>query len=144
MAKNISRLFDFITHQKNEYPQEKCYSYKSNNRWLSISTEKFIEQSNTVSRALLNLGITVNDKIAVISSNNRIEWHALDIGLLQIGAQNVPLYPTLSETDYEYILNHSDAIYCFVSDKELLNKVNSVIDKTKLKGIILLMKDHSI
>ncbi len=135
MKKNISRLFDFITHQKNEYPQEKCYSYKSNNQWLSISTEKFIEQSNTVSRALLNLGIAVNDKIAVISSNNRTEWHALDIGILQIGAQNVPLYPTLSEKDYEYILNHSDAIYCFVSDKELFDKVNSVIDKTKLKGI---------
>jgi len=135
MTKNISRLFDFITYQQNEYPQEKCYSYKSNNQWLSISTEKFIEQTNTVSRALLNLGITVNDKIAVISSNNRPEWHALDIGLLQIGAQNVPLYPTLSEKDYEYILNHSDAKYCFVSDKELLNKVTSVMGKTKLKGI---------
>jgi len=84
---------------------------------------------------LLNLGIQPNDKIAVISSNNRPEWHVLDIGTLQIGAQNVPLYPTLSEKDYEYIINHSDALYCFVSDKELLAKVNAVKEKTKLKQV---------
>lgn len=135
MAKNISRLFDFITYQQNKYPQEKWYTYKKNNQWLTISTQEFIKQTNIVSRALLSLEVNVNDKIAVISSSNRPEWHVLDIGLLQIGAQNVPLYPTLSEKDYQYILNHSDAIYCFVSDIELLNKVTAIKDKTKLKGI---------
>ncbi len=62
------------------------------------------------------LGINVNDKIAIISSNNRTEWHITDIGVLQTGAQNVPIYPTISAEDYEYILNHSDSTYCFVSD----------------------------
>ena len=100
-----------------------------------MSTQEFVAQTNIVSRALLNLGIKKDDKIAVISSNNRPEWHDLDIGLLQIGAQKGPLYPTLSEKDYEYILNHSDATYCFVSDKELLDKVTSVLSQTKLKGI---------
>jgi long-chain acyl-CoA synthetase len=135
MTQQLTRLFDFIYYQEQNYPQEKCYNYKQKNEWHSISTKDFIEQSNTVSRALLNLGIKKGDKIAVISSRNRPEWHSLDIGTLQIGAQNVPLYPTLSESDYEYILNHSDAIYCFVSDKDLLEKVNAVKDKTNLKGI---------
>lgn len=135
MSKKPTRLFDFIDFQNQNYPQEKCYNYKQKNEWESISTKNFIEQSNQVSRALLKLGVQKNDKIAVISSNNRVEWHSLDIGVLQIGAQNVPLYPTLSEKDYEYILNHSDAIYCFVSDKDLLEKVNAVKEKTNLKGI---------
>ena len=126
MTQQLTRLFDFIYYQEQNYPQEKCYNYKQKNEWHSISTKDFIEQSNTVSRALLNLGIKKGDKIAVISSRNRPEWHSLDIGTLQIGAQNIPLYPTLSESDYEYILNHSDAIYCFVSDKDLLEKVNAV------------------
>ncbi len=128
-------LFDFIYHQQEKFPQEKCYVYKKDNNWLSISTKEFINEANIASRALLNLGIKSNDKIAVISSNNRPEWHILDIGTLQIGAQNVPIYPTLAEKDYEYIINHSDAVYCFVSDKELLAKVNAIKDKTKLKGI---------
>ena len=130
-----TRLFDFIDFQNQKYPQEKCYNYKKDNCWYSISTKDFIEQSNNVSRSLLKLGINKNDKIAVISSNNRPEWHSLDIGLLQIGAQNIPLYPTLSKNDYQYILNHSDALYCFVSDKELFEKVNAVKEKTKLKKV---------
>ena len=135
MTKQITRLFDFIYYQEEKHPQEKCYTYKKHNKWHSISTKTFVEQANTISRALLNLGIKKDDKIAVISSNNRPEWHALDIGILQLGAQNIPLYPTLSENDYEYILNHSDALYCFVSDKELLEKVKAVKDKTSLKGV---------
>mgnify|MGYP003624155175 FL=1 len=132
---NSKRLFDFIYQQQENFPQEKCYVFKKENNWKSISTQQFLEQANIASRALLNLGIKPNDKIAVISSNNRPEWHVLDIGALQIGAQNVPLYPTLAEKDYEYIINHSDAVYCFVSDKELLSKVTAIKEKTQLKGV---------
>jgi long-chain acyl-CoA synthetase len=67
------------------------------------------------------MGIKKNDKIAVISSSNRTEWNIMDIGILQTGAQNVPIY-LQSQDDYEYILNHSGAIYCFVSDAEILKK----------------------
>ena len=95
---------------------------KKNNNWQSISTEKFIAEANKVSSSLLALGVLPNDKIAVITDSNNPNWHILDIGILQIGAQNVPLYATLSEKDNEYILNHSDAKYCFVSDDSLYQK----------------------
>ena len=52
----------------------------------------------------------------------------MDVGLLTIGAVNVPLYPTISSKDYEYILNHSESIYCFVSDQEVYNKVVAIKD----------------
>lgn len=135
MTKQLTRLFDFIYYQEQQHPQKKCYTFKKLGKWSSISTKDFLKEVNTVSRALLSLGIKKNDKIAVISSNNRPEWHALDIGLLQIGAQNIPLYPTLSKKDYQYILSHSDALYCFVSDKELLEKVMAVKENTNLKGV---------
>jgi long-chain acyl-CoA synthetase len=80
---------------------------------------------------LLRLGVQKNDKIAVISATNRTEWNVMDIGVLQVGAQNVPIYPTITEDDYEYILNHSEAKYCFVSDKEILRKLNSIKHNTK-------------
>jgi long-chain acyl-CoA synthetase len=133
--KSPKLLFDFIYNQQEKFPQDKCYVYKKNDDWLSVSTQEFIEKANIASRALLNLGVKPNDKIAVISSNNRPEWHILDIGTLQLGAQNVPIYPTLAEKDYEYIINHSDAVYCFVSDKELLAKINAIKGKTKLKEV---------
>lgn len=135
MIQQPTRLFDFIYYQEQNHPKKKCYNFKQQGTWNSISTEDFIDTANTVSRALLHLGVKKGDKIAVITSNNRPEWHALDIGILQIGAQNVPLYPTLSSKDYDYILNHSDAMYCFVSDLDLLEKVKAVQENTHLKGI---------
>jgi long-chain acyl-CoA synthetase len=56
------------------------------------------------------MGIKKNDKIAVISSSNRTEWNIMDIGVLQTGAQTYPS-TNITEDDYEYILNHSGAIY---------------------------------
>ncbi|PWK17880.1 AMP-dependent synthetase/ligase [Xanthomarina spongicola] len=131
----ISRLFDIPQYQLETYNLKKAFTSKYQGEWQSISTQDYIDQANAISRGLLRLGIKPNDKIAVISSTNRTEWNVLDIGVLQTGAQNVPIYPTICKEDYEYILNHSEAIYCFVSDAEILEKLNKVKDKTKLKGI---------
>tara|TARA_B100000767_G_scaffold94011_1_gene90410 strand:- start:74 stop:1744 length:1671 start_codon:yes stop_codon:yes gene_type:complete len=96
-----------------------------------MSTEEFCDQATKVSRALISLGIKAQDKIAMISSTNRTEWNIVDIGLLNIGAVNVPIYPTISSEDYEYILNHSESEYCFVSDQEVYDKVTAIKDKVK-------------
>ena len=135
---DVTRLFDFPYYQLENYPQENCFLYKNENSWKNISTQEYIAEANKVSSALLALGIQKDDKIAVITTNNIPNWHILDIGILQIGAQNVPLYATLSEKDYAYVLNHSDAKYCFVSDATLYEKVKKVKDQTQLKNIFLL------
>ena len=135
MPKEITRLFDFPYYQLETYNLKKAFSTKHNEKWESISTQDYVNQSNQLSRGLLKLGIQPNDKIAVISSTNRTEWNICDIGILQTGAQNVPIYPTISKEDYEYVLNHSEAIYCFVSDVTILEKLNQIKSKTKLKGV---------
>lgn len=122
----ISRLFDFPYYQLEHYNIPDALVTKYNGVWIKTSTEEYIAKANAVSRALLRMGVQKDDKIAIISTNNRSEWSIMDIGILQIGAQNVPIYPTISETDYEYILNHSGASYCFVSDAEVLKKVNLI------------------
>jgi long-chain acyl-CoA synthetase len=135
MNASISLLFDFPKYQLENFPLEKCFVYKSQSTWKNISTQEYIHQANTVSRSLLKLGVQPGDKIAVITTNNQPKWQILDIGILQIGAQNVPLYATLSKKDYAYILNHSDATYCFVSDPDLYQKVSEIQDQTQLKKI---------
>ena len=131
----ITRIFDIPRYQLKHYNLDKSLITKYQGQWQSISTQEYINQANAISRGLLRLGIQPNDKIAVISTNNRTEWNVLDIGILQIGAQNTPIYPTISAEDYEYILNHSESIYCFVSDEEVLAKVNAIKANTKLKEV---------
>src|SRR5690606_10378393 len=132
---HIQRLFDFPYHQLETHNLEKAFTTKYNGEWKSISSKEYVAQANAISRALLKLGVTKNSKIAVISSTNRTEWNIVDIGVLQLGAQNIPIYPTISPEDDEYVLNHSEAVYCFISDQEVLDKINKVKHNTKLKEV---------
>jgi len=120
---DIKRLFDFPHYQLEKYNLEKALVTKYNGQWKAISSQEYVDQANRISRGLIKLGVQPNDKVAIISSSNRTEWNIMDIGIMQIGAQNVPVYPTISEEEYEYILNHSEAGYCFISDDEVLQKV---------------------
>ncbi|MFB9076596.1 AMP-dependent synthetase/ligase [Flavobacterium procerum] len=123
---SITRLFDFPYYQLETYNLPVALATKKNGVWEKTSSQEYIAKANAVSRALLRMGIQKDDKIALITSNNRTEWNIMDIGIQQTGAQNVPIYPTIAEEDYEYILNHSGSIYCFVSDTEVLQKVNAI------------------
>mgnify|MGYP003536793200 FL=1 len=123
---NITRLFDFTYYQLEKYNLSDALVTKYNDKWVKTSTKEYLDKANALSRGLLRLGVNKNDKIAIISSTNRTEWHITDIGVLQTGVQTVPMYPTISSQDYEYILNHSESTYCFVSDQEVYDKLISV------------------
>lgn len=99
---------------------------KKNGIWEETSTESLISQVNQVSRGLLKYGIKPGDKIAVITTVNRTEWLIIDYAVQQVGAVTVPIYPTLSKEDFKYVLNDSKSIFCFVSDKELYDKIQNI------------------
>jgi long-chain acyl-CoA synthetase len=144
MLDKITRVFDCIQYQNNNFPHEKSLVYKEDDTWRSYSSQEFINIANKVSRSLLALGIKPNDKIALIVPVNQPKWHFLDIGILQIGIQNVPLYATLSEKDYQYVLNHSDCKYCFIAGDDIYEKVKAVQDKTQLKEVYRIDDDSEI
>lgn len=122
----ITRLFEFPYYQNAHYPKDDALVSKRNGKWVKTSTQEYIDLSSQLSRALIKLGVQKNDKVAIISSSNRTEWNISDIALLQVGVQTVPIYPTISKEEYAYILNHSESVYCFVSDQEVYEKVKSI------------------
>ncbi len=123
---SLKRLFDFPYYQLENYNLKDALVTKYNGVWKSTSSKEYVDQVNKISRGLLRLGVKPNDKVALISTNNRTEWNIMDIGIMQLGAQDVPIYPTISEEDYAYVLNHSESVFCFVSDKEVYDKVMSI------------------
>ena len=122
----VTRLFDFPYYQLEKYNLSKSLVTKYKGEWKATSTKEYINKANAISRGLLRLGVQPNDKIGIISLSNRTEWNICDIGILQTGAQDVPIYPTITKDDYQYILNHSECVYCFVSCTEVLEKINSI------------------
>jgi long-chain acyl-CoA synthetase len=122
----IKRLFDILEYRKKKYPERtKVLAGKTDDKWRFYDIDEYIRLSNAVSYAFIQLGINKGDKVAIISTN-RPEWNILDMAIMQIGAISVPIYPTISENDYMYILNHCEAKIAFVEGNIVLNKIKSI------------------
>ena len=132
----VRRVFDCLPYQLANYPQEKAYGYKKNGKWVYYSTQEMIDMANKVSMGLIKMGVQPGDRIALIVYRNRPEWIAMDVGISQIGAINIPVYPTISPGEYEYIFNDSEVQYAFVGANDLVDKVKTAQPNIpSLKGI---------
>ncbi|MGB2086640.1 MAG: AMP-dependent synthetase/ligase [Flavobacteriaceae bacterium] len=129
-----TRLFDFLAQQL-ERPLEKCLNTKYNGTWTPTSTQSFYDSVQQASRKLMQMGVKHGDKIALISTQNRTEWCIMDQAILQLGGTTVPIYPTISAAEYEYVLNHSESRLCFISDNDIFEKLNSIQANTSLEGV---------
>ncbi len=133
------RLFDFLTLQVAAQGNTNFLSAKiltpTGKVWKNYTYSDTQEYANRVSQLLINLGVKKDDKIAIIA-HNRPEWNFTDLGALQLGVVDVPMYPTISEKDYEFIFNDAGIQYAFVGDAEIYSKVKPLMGRvTSLKGI---------
>ncbi|MCO6499047.1 MAG: long-chain fatty acid--CoA ligase [Vicingus serpentipes] len=129
MTTSVKILSDFYYHQLKNHPKKDAFTQKEKGVWVSMPSDKFITKATQISKGLLKLGVEKGDRIAVIS-NNRTEWHLIDLAVQQIGIVNVPIYPNITEEDYTYILNDCGAKIVFVSDVAILKKILNIQPKT--------------
>lgn len=120
-----TRLFDIPYYQMEKLPLDRMFSTKINGIWESIGTAEFLEKANLISRGLIALGVEPGEKIALVSEN-RVEWNIMDIGIQQIGAVGVPIYPNISIKDYQYIFSDAGIKLCITGNKDLYQKINSL------------------
>ncbi|MEO6167696.1 MAG: AMP-binding protein, partial [Chitinophagales bacterium] len=119
---DFTRVFDVIYYQQKKFVKADSLNAKVNGKWVSYNTHDVVDNMNSVSMALLGSGIKKGDAISIIG-NNRPEWNFVDLGIMQIGAVTVPIYPNISEEDYVYIVNNAEVKLLFVSSKELYEKM---------------------
>ena len=137
-------MFDYLYEQVEHYPQQKSVGAKTPSGWYFWSTEQLIEEVRKTSLGLIRAGIQPGDKVATVVFRTIPEWVALDQALLQIGALNVPMYPTISPSEYAYILKESGVKLCVVGDDELYAKVNKASEQAPdLQGIYSFASDSA-
>ena len=122
----VKRIFDIPYYSKAHFEKDDFVCDKRNGKWEKISTDEYIRITNQLSRALLKYGIKKGDRIALITSNNRVEWCFFDQAALQIGAVTVPIYSSISSEDCVYNLENSGSKICIVSDEKLFDKINTI------------------
>ena len=121
----ITRVFDILELYKTTYKKEDVLSAKENKQWKKYSSDDLITKTNSVSYGLMSLGLTDKDKVAIIS-NNRPEWNFCDYGSQQANLVTVPIFPTISNTDLTFILNHGEVTTIFISDKSIYTKLVAI------------------
>ena len=121
MNMQITRLFDLINFQIATYDKQVALAQKVNGSWKTYSSRDLKKIVDNLSLAFLRSGIDKDDKVAIIS-DNRPEWNFIDLALQQIGAISVPMYPTISADDYNYIFHHAEVKKVFVGNNEIYLK----------------------
>ncbi|MCO5248096.1 MAG: long-chain fatty acid--CoA ligase [Chitinophagales bacterium] len=134
----VKRLYDFLTRHIERHPNDEFIAAKNTQtgEWKKYTYAEVQDLSDKVSQILINEGLQPDDKIAIISAN-RPEWNLADLGSQQIGVVNVPMYPTISSEDYEFIFGDAEVKLAFVGDKTIYEKVKPLLGKIpSLKRII--------
>jgi len=141
----VTRIFDLVPRYKNNFKsKDDALAGKEDGKWKKYSIDHYIETANNISYAFIKLGIQKGDKIATITQN-RPEWNFLDTAILQIGAVHVPIYPTISESDYKYILKHAEVKIVFVAGKELLAKIEHILPEIpSIEGVYTFKKTEKV
>ena len=128
-----SRTFDLLPRYEEKFGKKKViFACKVDGEWKKYKSRDFVKMTDVISQGLIGLGVGKGDRVAVIS-NNCPQWNMVDFAVQQIGAILVPIYPTVRQSDFNYILTHAEPKIVFVEGSLLLGKV---------KDIILQMKDR--
>jgi len=131
---DVTRLFDILPHYAKSFkPKDDVLAGKDNGKWVKYSIDEYISAAENISFGLLKLGVKPGDNVATISGS-RPEWNLVDMGIQQAGAIHVPIYPTISESDYKYILEHAGVKVIFVSGWDTYRKIEHLVGD--LQGLL--------
>jgi long-chain acyl-CoA synthetase len=123
----ITRIFDLLEQNFEKFASDALVlAGKNKGSWDTYTSAEYRENVDALSKGLLAMGVKKDDKIATIV-NNCPEWNFFDMALMQIGAIQVPIYPTISEANYDYILKEAEVKYIIVSDAEVYDRIRNIV-----------------
>ena len=126
------RIFDILDHLKEYGNKDILARREADGKWKKYTIDEYVEHAYAISSALLELGVKKGDKVVTIMQN-RPEWNFLDMGIAMAGGIHVPVYPTLNENDYRYILNHCDTKLIVIGVEQIYKRVEPAIPDLTLQ-----------
>lgn len=106
------------------HPKSNNLNYKRDGVWLSLSAVEMFSRARRIALGLYSLGLRRGDRVALLSESC-IEWVLADQGCILMGAITVPIYPTLSPDQVNYIINDCAARAIFVSTRDKLSEIEA-------------------
>jgi long-chain acyl-CoA synthetase len=125
MSIEVKRTFDILDWILQEFPRKDALGGKDSDDWYVYSTAEYVENSHSFAMGLMALGLKKGDKLATVTTN-RPEWNFVDMGLAMCGMVHVPIYPTIGDEEYSYILEHAEINMLLVGDRKLHDKLKPI------------------
>lgn len=125
MTVQVTRTFDILERYLSEFPRKDALGGKNESGWYTYSTAEYAEKSKLFALGMMALGLRKGDKVATVTTN-RPEWNFADMGLAMAGMVHVPIYPTIGDDEYRYILDHAEVQCLVVGDKKLFEKLQPI------------------
>ncbi|WP_297092344.1 long-chain fatty acid--CoA ligase [uncultured Draconibacterium sp.] len=133
MGQTVTRNFDVLEYALKEFPREDAIAGKKDGKWYTYSTKEYYKKAHQLAMGLMAMGLKRGDKVATVTTN-RPEWSIADMGLAMGGFVHVPIYPTLGDDEYKYILNHAEVKIIIAGDKKLFQSMNPLANM--IRGVI--------
>ena len=141
-----SHLSRLILDQAQRFGDREVLIYKDfgGSEWKSYSWNEFSDKVKTVSNALLNLGVKVQENIGVFSQNS-VQYLFCDFGAWGIRAVTIPFYATSSEQQIQFMISDAKIRFLFVGEQEQYDKARRVVSMCQtLERIIVFDKNVRI
>lgn len=129
MDHNVTRTFDLLERYRLLFDMEDALCFKQNGAWKKFSSKEYIEYSYSFCYGLYETGLRKGEKIITVSTS-RPEWNFADMGMAMIGVVHVPVFASLSTSEYEYIIRDSGARMIIISDKKLFRTLEPALAAT--------------
>ncbi len=127
---------DMLRHNATEFAGRPALKYRKQGVFVALTYAAYYDRVLMVARGLGKLGVKPGDRLAILSEN-RVGWVIADMGILCSGAVTVPIYPTNTPEQIEYMVNNSGARILFVSGKFQYSKLLKV--REKIPGVELVV-----
>lgn len=122
----VKRTFEIAEYCARQFGDKPAFYQKKGANWQPISCKDYYSLSEQLALGLIAIGLEMGDYVATIFNLNSPQWNIIDMALSQIGAIHIPVYPTISDSDYLYILNQAEVKYVFVGDQSAFNRISTL------------------
>jgi long-chain acyl-CoA synthetase len=133
-----STIADLMGLAADRYGDQPAVSYKRGDEWVDVSYGELGEIVSEIARGLIDLGLAPGDRAAILCST-RPEWTYASFGISSAGGVVVPIYPTNSPEECEWVAGNSESRLLFAEDAEQAAKIAKVRDRLpNLEAVIVL------
>ena len=118
-------IADLLPRAAEQYAEHPALMLKRDGAWHTITFSEVGEIVSEIARGLIDIGIQPGERVCILAGT-RPEWTYADFAVTSIGAVKVPIYPTNSPEECEWVVGDSEAVAVICEDREQLDKMREV------------------